>query len=371
MSTPSFPGDSPTTAYSVSPVSAPPLVADVHHASLPPLPPEALMAPANVPAPPSYEKAHTLANVAPPPSQVPQGGPLPSNQVQPVLGGGATYVVQLPVAVYDMSKVPQELVMRWDQRPDFGGPSTAETRVDGDGDVRTYDVHTAFDPNELLKYFLTLRDSQDRPQLIVRVMGSHIDKDANGHHHTNHQEHQRTVTDFDIMMDASNYISPQWSQMVALQAYDPTRALRVVPTKTIAEVLGEFTRSENLLKEIHLRKQVLWDFDQLTPAIVVAVRSTGYGGHISVTYPTHKDRVTAKAPNSLAMATDSCLVKTLCVLSCLWIIFWPAWVLYRKKVDALVVEFPPIAPGSLFYQRNYYNIVSACMRGHVGPLPTY
>ncbi|KAJ3339434.1 hypothetical protein HDU93_008249 [Gonapodya sp. JEL0774] len=337
------------------------------------------MAPPNVQQPPSYEKAMHIANA--PPTQDPRQDPLqtaplpPSNVVQPMFGGNGSYVVTLPTISFEMSRVPQQYVMLWDQKPNFDGPSRVEIERSGDADVRTYDVRTAFDPDELLHYFLTY---SDRPQLFVKMEGTHTEHwteyesytDGQGNRHTRPVHRQRVVTDFNISMDASSYIHPQWTHMAAIQGYHQNKPFNV-PTKTIREVLTEYTNSDNILKEIHLRKQIRWDFDSLTPALVVAVRNAGYGGHISVTYPTKNDSVTAKAPNFVARATDSCLVKTLCVVTCLCICFWPAWILYRKKVDALIIEFPAVAPGSVFYQRNYYNIVAAVARRQFGQIVTY
>ncbi|KAJ3339433.1 hypothetical protein HDU93_008248 [Gonapodya sp. JEL0774] len=277
--------------------------------ALPPLPQEALMAPPNMAPPPTYEEAIQISNRGVPPPGMdmskispsvpsPQDAGSPStptnNAVMPPQGVGFT---SQPPPYYDVSVVPKDstlfggFIMFQGQQPTFAGPSLVEIEHNSDGDVKTFSPLTATNAEALFHFFLTYAD---RPLVFVQICGTHTEHyttvehytDSNGHHHTRHVQHTRTVTDFDFRMDVSNYFSPQWSSLVAVQSSPQ------VASRTIEEVLQEFTQSENKLKEIHMRKQARWDYDQLSPALVAAVRSTGYMGHVSVTFPTSRDKVT-------------------------------------------------------------------------------
>ncbi len=64
--------------------------------------------------------------------------------------------------------------------------------------------------------------------------------------------------------------------------------------------------------------------------------------------------------NQWAQASEAFAVKFLCVVTCLWVIFAPIYLMMRKDVKKkLVAEFPMMITGRKFYYDNYYTMYDA------------
>jgi len=128
--------------------------------------------------------------------------------------------------------------------------------------------------------------------------------------------------------------------------------------------LEEYTQSNNLLKEIHLVKQVDWDYDNLQIALESIVRAAGYRDTVKITFDTKGNKVSAYASGKLSEAAQNKWVKIFCFLSCLWLVFAPIYFLFRKRIkDKLFVSYPMEKTEAQFYQSNYHQIYnSVCNR---------
>jgi hypothetical protein len=112
-----------------------------------------------------------------------------------------------------------------------------------------------------------------------------------------------------------------------------------------------------------MRKQVVWDFNNLQSAIRFAILQTGYRNRIDVSFPLRSASVSAYCSDPLSKVAHNTCFKVMCVLSCLCIIFAPIYFLSRKKVDTIVCEFNVGISASEFYarfavvnNRNFYQI---------------
>jgi hypothetical protein len=104
-------------------------------------------------------------------------------------------------------------------------------------------------------------------------------------------------------------------------------------------------------------KQPLWDYANLSQAITFCIRQGGYPFRISVTYPTPGNKVTVHCSDPLNKFANNTCVRVMCVLTCLCILFAPAYFCARKKTsNRLVCEYPMLLPSQEFYMRNYFLI---------------
>jgi hypothetical protein len=197
--------------------------------------------------------------------------------------------------------------------------------------------------------------------------------DSNGHTRVENYTETVTVEDFDFSIDVSDYISPTWDRLIAVNKADNSQLIHW------KQVVDEFTSSKNYLKEIHLEKEVLWDYDALTQSIILAIRSTGYPFQISVTYPKKYSTVSVFSSSSLSKFSHNTCVKVLCVITCLCIIFYRKYfycfyktfnkakyvaifLLSRKNINKqLFAYYVALRPGQEFFQKNIGTIHWAVM----------
>ncbi len=61
----------------------------------------------------------------------------------------------------------------------------------------------------------------------------------------------------------------------------------------------------------------------------------------------------------MAKASEDGCAKFLCVVSCLWIIFYPIYLGMRKNLhNRIVAEYVCTGNGGVFFQRNYMSIIA-------------
>ncbi|KAJ1341112.1 hypothetical protein BSLG_004283 [Batrachochytrium salamandrivorans] len=78
-----------------------------------------------------------------------------------------------------------------------------------------------------------------------------------------------------IKIEVTRLMSTYWSRIVCV----PNKE---TGPRTLRETLEDYTRSENIWKEIHLTKQPLWDFNELSRALEFAVRQAGYNEKVKI-----------------------------------------------------------------------------------------
>ncbi|KAJ3190578.1 hypothetical protein HK101_008587 [Irineochytrium annulatum] len=246
-----------------------------------------------------------------------------------------------------------------DAPPDYFDPmegSTVPFKRTSAGCVETHDPILDSNPDELYRFFMT--HLVEKPALIVRITGSHTEShtrtetttNADGSTSTHTVTETRTVTDFSFRMDASNYVAPDWERCVA-------RARKNKPQDSDfgqwREVLEAYTSSTNQLKEIHLKKEIIWDYANLTPQLRALVRMTGYRNDIHISYEHRAHEISVYSSSEIMKLSRACWMRTLCVITCLWIIFLPAFLIARRNVkDRLHAYYNCVAPASVFYNNN-------------------
>lgn len=82
-----------------------------------------------------------------------------------------------------------------------------------------------------------------------------------------------------------------------------------------------------------LKKQIRWNFAELTRALEWTVRSAGYMGNVQINFSVLNDEILAYDDSNLSKMAHSCAVKTLCVITCLCIIFAPIYFATRKNMS--------------------------------------
>ncbi|KAG0055401.1 hypothetical protein BGZ83_008674 [Gryganskiella cystojenkinii] len=217
--------------------------------------------------------------------------------------------------------------------------------------VKSYDKILA-DPYQLYRFFVA---HNDRPTMHVRISGHHTERreecerQSDGQHKTV-VKHVR-INDFDIDFDLTPYIQPRGTLYTA-----PDPKTGIAPT--LREVMEQFAEEENPFKEIHMQKNVVWDYTELTRAITHAIRCTNYRYTIDIRYPCSNNVVKVYSSAPVANFMRNNWTKALCCLSGVGIIFYPARALYRRVMDkTLKAEFQMAINTRDFYNAHYWAIV--------------
>ncbi|KAG0210196.1 hypothetical protein BGX28_009501 [Mortierella sp. GBA30] len=208
------------------------------------------------------------------------------------------------------------------------------------------------DPYQLYRFFVA---HNDRPTLEVKIQGHHMEHYENCETDSDGKQKRVSqdmyVEDFNIVYDLTPFISPRG---IIYTVPDPKTGW----TPTLKEAMERFADEENEFKEMHMKKTICWDFEDLTKAITHAVRSTNYRDALTITYPTTNDLVVVESASRLATFMRSGWTKALCFLTCVGVIFYPARAIYRKKDKTLRSEFQMTISTRDFYMHNYWHIVN-------------
>jgi hypothetical protein len=200
--------------------------------------------------------------------------------------------------------------------------STARSKISASGDVESFDDILDHSSEELWKYFLT---HLNPPRMNVQISGFHMvtyqkTQTVNGRDETR-TCHER-VTDFDFTIPVN--VSPQWTRIVCVPAKTGD------PFMPFKETLEAYVQSSSLMKEIQMNKQILWNYAELVRSLEYCIRCTGFPHQIEIKFPSKGDKVIAYSSGALSRLSHNCMVRTLCVLSCLWIIFLPIFCMLSK-----------------------------------------
>ncbi|KAJ3331149.1 hypothetical protein HDU76_003971 [Blyttiomyces sp. JEL0837] len=327
--------------------------------------------------------------------------------------GVAAENVDGPPSYFNSTIIPSGEVFYYEELnsqafQEFTGSQATFTRGDKKC-IKSHDPILDRNPNELFKFFLT--HLEEPPQLQVHIVGTHRDTihkhetytDSHGNVRSRTVSESITVTDFDFKFDLSNYVSPQWSYIRADRrgkmegccpkcredcskdcARDCGRCEDdcrrdcntecVCPCKEEEEVetidgawravLESYTRSGNWFKEIHLSKEVPFDYDGLKEALMRAIRWTSYPHSVTITFPKRNHKISVYSSNIMSQLAQNMCVRCLCVVSCLWVIALPIYALSRKKISGkLECIYQPMMSGEQFYERNAVLLVEAVRSG--------
>lgn len=253
--------------------------------------------------------------------------------------------------LYDLKGIPDAHVLHFEQAPPLEQPSSARATTDTEGDIQTFDPIVQYNPEELYRFFMT---HTSKPIVNVRVRGYHQEHRTRVVHHNGQSrtEHYTVdVTDFSMAISLTHYIRDQWTRIVSIPREGASN-------QTIQQDIQEYCESRNKLKEISLKKQLLWNFGEINRVISTIIRNAGYMANVSITFDSTNDKVTAYSDSILSkMAHDTCL-NVLCVLTCLCVIFWPIIALTKHKMsNKLVAEYAMTITEPQFYSIYYWPII--------------
>ncbi|KAH6587362.1 hypothetical protein BASA50_001291 [Batrachochytrium salamandrivorans] len=297
------------------------------------------------PPPPSYDTA--LAESFQGPSWVVGA---PAGSIAPSLPQALP--PSLPPDYFDVSIIPVGSILFPQNCPPLGTYSDASIiRSSFTHNIESHDPQLDQNPDALWRFFMS---NVQNPQLTVDIHGYHTERkyreEIQSDGTTNTTTHDEDVSDFRIKIEVTRLMSTYWSRIVCV----PNKE---TGPRTLRETLEDYTRSENIWKEIHLTKQPLWDFNELSRALEFAVRQAGYNEKVKISFPQQAAKVSVYSSHTMSKLSRSTIVWVLCILSCLWIIMLPIYMIFRKKVSTKIVcEFPMLVTGNDFYTRHYYII---------------
>jgi hypothetical protein len=225
---------------------------------------------------------------------------------------------------FDFSVIPQQSVLYCEDAVLVDQQSTAKYEIKN-GKIKTFDSRLEENADEVWKFFLT---HIAPPRLFIVMHGYHTETrsetytDSDGNSQTRTKEVD--VTDFLFKLDCSQYVQ-RWTRMAA----EPRRNHRPL---TIKETIDEFAQCQKSIKEIQMRKQVMWDLNELESALRYCIRNTGYSSEIAIKFDMEGADVEVYSSDQWnRMAHDTCC-NVLCVLSCLWILFLPLYHLNSNSI---------------------------------------
>ncbi|KAF9312896.1 hypothetical protein BG003_005815 [Podila horticola] len=103
---------------------------------------------------------------------------------------------------------------------------------------------------------------------------------------------------------------------------------------------------------------VQWDYEELTRAIIHAVRSTHYRFNVEVSFPLKNDRVKVASSSPLAKFMRNPWTKAFCFLGVVGVVFYPIRECYKRvRKESIKSNFEMTLSTREFYQANYWSIV--------------
>ncbi|KAJ3389485.1 hypothetical protein HDU84_008708 [Entophlyctis sp. JEL0112] len=233
--------------------------------------------------------------------------------------------------------------------------------------VKTHDSGVASNIHTLANYFFY--HLRKKPRLLVHIRGFH--EECMGRNETETHP-KRKVTDFEMTIDASNYISANWDRVSATSPVIPGPQNTVddeeqyLHDRTWKSALEEFVTSEHPLKEIRLTKEIEWDFANLETSILLAIRQMGYQDTVKVRFETKGQTVSALSPSNFSRVANNVILQALSILTCLCVIVGPAVWISTPKPVRVYAYYPAVAGARTFFERNIGIIVAAVVSRKIG-----
>ena len=157
------------------------------------------------------------------------------------------------------------------------GPFTGEVKETSDG-FECFDAKLETSVDEVWKYFMSHLQA---PSLRIAVTGYHIRKVRR-----DDRDVEEKVTDFSFSINVTHLIS-SWNSLCATPEKDH-------PQLTFNQAIEDYASLEGKLKQMHLTKQVKWNYQEIERLVHYTVRATGYNNHVCgfTLYHTHLNRST-------------------------------------------------------------------------------
>lgn len=226
--------------------------------------------------------------------------------------------------------------------------------------VISYDALLNKDPNLLYNFFLYHNTA---PKLFIDIKGYHTEYTLKTYNGTNsYGEYileevwdDVEVVDFTMSFDASEYIYPAG----ALHLISPmSRPKDYYAIRDMSWYFERYTQSTFKVKDIQLEKNIQWDFEGLTNAILYSIRSQGYRDKVNISYRRENYEVKVVSESKVAKLYQSKFMNALCVLTCCCLIFAPFARIYD---DYLCVKmrypFKMSISAQDWYKQNIFSIL--------------
>ncbi|CAB4397525.1 hypothetical protein RhiirA5_448939 [Rhizophagus irregularis] len=221
--------------------------------------------------------------------------------------------------------------------------------------VTSHDPKLNSEPESLLRFFM---EHNDKPEMAIKVHGYHTEvvdesytsTDSDGNRTVHYQSRTVEITDFNFTLDLTEHISTNG-------------IIRTISKnnkqKDILELLNEYVKNENTLKNIEMKKVVIWDYESLTKAISTVIRQQGYRSDLRITFPLRNHFVRVESDHKFAKFARNIWTKILCFITCLWIIFFPILWLYRNSFkNQIRSDFVMNISEKDWFDRNVNSIVT-------------
>jgi hypothetical protein len=92
-----------------------------------------------------------------------------------------------------------------------------------------------------------------------------------------------------------------------------------------------YVASKNMLKELIMQKRVHWDYDYIRAQITARIRLLGYGGSITISFPSFNDKVKIRPGTNISKCCHSSITTFFCWITCLCILWYPIKWAYADK----------------------------------------
>ncbi|CAF1674091.1 unnamed protein product [Adineta ricciae] len=273
-----------------------------------------------------------------------------------------------PPNYFDISNVPNGAILYYNDVAPFTEVSKAAAERSWKG-VLSLDQLIDKNPDQLWLYFMTYLN--EKPGLVINIWGSYTEyytetetyNDSSGNSQSNTVTKSRTVNEFTCAIDLQPYICDRWWRVAAMASAKANRAGDVI---TLRDVLEQYTLSNKKIKEITLRKQLHgWNLEDLKAKLIALVRSTGYRNDIHVAYNKRNYKIIARSSSTLSRFANSLLVRVLCCISCLCLIFGPIYCCLRamgSTRDDIIAEYQMTKSAHTFLQLNSQMITDTVIR---------
>ncbi|CAI2178534.1 16962_t:CDS:2 [Funneliformis geosporum] len=203
--------------------------------------------------------------------------------------------------------------------------ATYERNING---ITSHDPKLNSEPESLLRFFM---EHNDKPEMAIKIHGYHMETqddsytstDSDGNTTVHYQTRTVEVTDFNFTFDLSEHVS--------INGIIHTIPNKLNKRKDVMELLNEYVKHGNRLKNIEMKKVVIWDYESLTKAISTVIRQQGYRNDLRITFPLRNHIIRVESDHKFARFTRNIWTKILCFITCLWIIFYPILWLYRNS----------------------------------------
>jgi hypothetical protein len=195
------------------------------------------------------------------------------------------------------------------------------------------------------------------PNPLIYILGTHKES---AHNHTNNKRETKEVTDFRLVLNLQEYLwQGRWegeaqTPMLLSTASNGEKTYRGSFRKTRApgakqdiEVGGEaaptlrewchrYCASSSLLRVFRVRRRVLgMDEKYLKKRLEGLIHSTGYRGHVNITFPVEDKNVDIYTQNRINEWRLKTWVRWIFYLTFLWIFTWP-YLFFATKWYAVV-----------------------------------